>query len=357
VSRYEQRLAEDKAKIRKRILVLGRTCSAAVRASMDALLAGDRAAAYRLVLDDLPINRESRSIDAACHGFVARHLPSAAHLRFVSSVMRMNVGLERVGDYAAGICRHAVQLERAPSGRVADEMRTMVERTQAMMEDALSAFEQDDAELARETKPVAKSLQVGFDSAFNLVTNQPGIELVEGVRWLSVFNKLERVTDQAKNICEDTLFALTGETKPPKQYRILFVDARNSLLSPLAEMLARKAFPVSGRYESAGYRPADALSEELSSLAMDMGLDAGGLAPTALNTKTLSKFHVIVWLNGEPDKHLELRPFQTVLLHWDLPKLADADSGDVRKQLREISQALSNQISELMDTMLGENAG
>jgi phosphate uptake regulator/protein-tyrosine-phosphatase len=327
VSHYEQRLANDKDAIRQRIVALGRRCSDAVSASVEALLSGDHARSYRIVVDDLPINRESRSIDRACHAFVARHLPSASHLRFISAVMRMNVELERVGDYAAGIARHAVQLERPPEGKVADEMRTLVARSSEMMADALSAFEKGDAELARETKPVARAMQHSFELVF-----------------------------QAKNICEETLFELLGETKPPKRYRILFVDGRHSLIAPLAEMLARKAFPNSGQYESAGYQPADALADDLLSLAMDMGLDVGGIAPTDLKAKNLSKFHVVVWLNGNPGKHIDKMPYQTVLVAWDLPKLADAKDGDVRTQVREIANALSAEIRDLMVTMRGEDA-
>ena len=70
---------------------------------MHALLTRDRELAAEVILGDLPINREVRAIDALCHAFVARHLPSAGHLRFVSSVLRLNVELERIGDYAVTI--------------------------------------------------------------------------------------------------------------------------------------------------------------------------------------------------------------------------------------------------------------
>ena len=54
-----------------------------------ALLTLDRDLAYATVLGDKPINREIRELDRLCHAFVARHLPSAGHLRFVSSVLRL----------------------------------------------------------------------------------------------------------------------------------------------------------------------------------------------------------------------------------------------------------------------------
>ncbi|HHH31607.1 MAG TPA: hypothetical protein ENK57_25115, partial [Polyangiaceae bacterium] len=200
VSHYEQRLANDKAAIRNRIVTLGRQCAGAVERATTATLEGDRPKAYRVVLDDLPINRESRSIDKACHAFVARHLPSAAHLRFVSSVMRMNIELERVGDYAVSIARHAVQLDEPPHGHIAEEMKALGRRAKEMLDDALSAFESGDAELARETKPVAKAMQHGFDAVFEQLTTDESISRRRGAHLFAIFNKLERVADQAKNI-------------------------------------------------------------------------------------------------------------------------------------------------------------
>ena len=96
MSGYEQRLAEDKAEIRRRVVDVGARVEKAVSSAVDALLSHDRAGAYRLVLEDLPINREVRALNQRCHAFIARHIPSAGHLRFVSSVLQMNVALERI---------------------------------------------------------------------------------------------------------------------------------------------------------------------------------------------------------------------------------------------------------------------
>ncbi len=354
MSRYEQRLADDKARIRERIVALGSAVGDAVQASVDALLAGDRARSYQIILDDLPINRESRSIDKACHAFVARHLPSAGHLRFVSSVMRMNVELERVGDYAVSISRHAVQLGHAPAEVLAKDMSALARQAIEMLRAAIAAFSTQDQDLARETKPIAKAVGADYNRIYREMTDETTRSVRDIASLLAIFNKLERVTDQAKNICEETLFTLLGETKPPKRYRILFVDGRHSLVAPLAELLARKAFPQSGEFTSAGYQPADKVARELETLASELGVDAGEITPTKLDPASLSDFHVVVWLNGDPSQHIEEMPYETVLLQWDLPKLAGAEN--VSKRLREISNALSAEIRDLMVTMRGEDA-
>jgi phosphate transport system protein len=359
MSRYEERLAKDKAHIRERVVAVGEKVDLAVADAVDALLAGDEARLYRIVLGDLPVNREIRAIDKLCHAFVARHLPSAGHLRFVSSVLQMNVALERIGDYAVSIAREAVQLEKPPSDELGQAMRALSDKACAMLGQAMSAFSTKDAELARKTKPLAKGLEKSYGQIYReLTSGASGREVKDIVVLLAVFAKVERVSDQAKNICEETLFELTGETKPAKQYSVLFVDTRNTLIAPLAESLARKAFPESGVYDSAGFKIGDALAPELIELAQNRGLDLAGIEPTALDTKrdALEKYHVIVCLSPEARRHITQMPYATVLLEWTLPKLADAGDGGVSHQLELICNTLADEIRELMVIMRGEEA-
>ena len=110
MTHYEERLEEDLAHLREGVVAVGEKVQHAMEHAVRALLQGDRELAYATVLGDLPINRDVRALDRQCHVFVARHLPSSGHLRFVSSVMRLNVALERIGDYAVAISREAVQL-------------------------------------------------------------------------------------------------------------------------------------------------------------------------------------------------------------------------------------------------------
>ena len=176
---------------------------------------------------------------------------------------------------------------------------------------------------------------------------------------LMVFSRLERVSDQAKNLCEETLFALTGETKPPKRYQILFVDARDTLLGPLAVALAQKAFPNSGDYRSVGFQAGDQLAGELETLAEEYSLDLSGLAPKPLDAsrEELEKYHVIVCLTPDASKHIPEVPYATALLEWELPRLSDIANGDsLDTRLREVLKGLSAHIRDLMETMRGEEA-
>ena len=122
MTQYERRLTADL----KRIRALLRDVADRVCRSLDDVITaigrGDEDALYDTVINDLSVNRDVRLIDRLCHEFVARHLPAAGHLRFVSSVLRLIIEIERIGDYAVAIARETVQLSTEPPASVARDI-------------------------------------------------------------------------------------------------------------------------------------------------------------------------------------------------------------------------------------------
>jgi len=360
MSRYEERLTADESEIRTRVAAVGERVDRAVNEAVDALLEQDHSKCYAIVLGDLPVNREVRAIDKLCHAFVARHLPSAGHLRFVSSVLQVNIALERIGDYAVTIAREAVQLSSPPTDGIKNDLLELRTQVSSILKQAVTAFAEQRADLARSTQPQTKNVARRYGRMFRHLTREAAeLPLADAFALLMVFSRLERVSDQAKNLCEETLFALTGETKPPKRYQVLFVDARDTLLGPLAVALARKAFRASGEYRSAGFQAGAQLAPELESLADKLALDLTGLSPTPLESdrESLEEYHVIVCLSPDARRHIPEVPYSTVLLEWELPRLSDPRvAPTLEGRLREITNRLTAQIRELMVTMRGEEA-
>jgi phosphate transport system protein len=363
MSHYEERLQNDLAGIKARIEEVGDRVEEAFKNSIHAVLTSDRELAAATILGDLPINREIREIDRLCHAFVARHLPGAGHLRFVSSALRLNIELERVGDYAVAICRELNQLSQRLPDSVARDIDIIGDQAKAMLHQAMKAFNQGNAELARGTKGMAAQVGATYKKVFEdlLAEGEKGSRPVRDLfATLVIFNRIGRVGDQAKNFCEEALFVATGETKEPKIYRVLFVDETNSVLSQMAAAYARRAFPESGRYSSAGWKPAGRLDPRLVRFAEARNLDLKGAEPRKLDAiwDELEEFHVIVSLEGDVRPHIREVPFHTVLLTWDVGGvLGDVDQQRAEAMLEESHQALTVKIGDLMQTLRGEGAG
>lgn len=359
MSIYEERLSADKAEIRRRVGQVGRRVGTALSGAVQALLERDEASAASIVLGDQPVNREIRAIDKLCHAFVARHLPSAGHLRFVSSVLRMNVALERIGDYAATIARSGIQLSAPIPEPLAGELRTLASGAVAMLERAMKAFVERDASLARKTKPEGRELTKAYRATYrDLIAHGNELSLSDAFALLTVFHRVDRVSDQAKNICEETIFELTGEVKASKRFRILFVGAGDTLVAPLAVALARKAFPDSGDYASAGYDAGAELSPALAQAADEFSLDLSGLAPKPLDRgrEALERYHVIVCLGKEARAKMSEIPYGAVPLVWEVPRLSVAPNADLNASVRALSQHLSAEINDLLVTLRGDGA-
>jgi len=76
MSYLEERLEKDLDKIHDQVAEQAKQVEAAVSNAIHALQTGNKKLAFATVLNDLPINRTMRQIDANCHKFIATHLHS-----------------------------------------------------------------------------------------------------------------------------------------------------------------------------------------------------------------------------------------------------------------------------------------
>jgi phosphate transport system protein len=360
MTHYEQRLERDLQTIREHIDALATRVDAAVEKSVHALLHFERELASHVILNDYPINALRREIENLCHVFVARHLPSAGILRYVSSVLRLTVELERIGDYAVSMARETVQLEKCLPETVSKDLDMLARHSRSGLRLALESFQDGNVELARGTKKQASAARADFDQVYLDLLH----EAEEGTRpvtdifaILFAFIRIMRINDQTRNICEETLFAVTGEAKGPGRFRILFVDEKSTFRSVMAKAIARKAYPASGEYEIAGWQPAGGPDPKVLEFLDAHGHAVASITPRQLpaTPADLADYDVIVGLKGDAMPHLVAIPFRTTLIHWVVgPGTEDVELTD--ELLETTYKELTTEIRELMETLRGEQA-
>lgn len=351
-SHYEERLQRDLNWIQDLVGIVGQAITKAIDDAVTAVMNLDKDLAALTVIGDYTINRQTRELDRLCHAFVARHLPSAGHLRYVSAVLRLTIALERIGDYAATISRTAAQLSTQPPPVVARDMEMMSEHARRMLVEGLRSFQQRDVTLANSTLAAASQFTRYFDKVFaDLVKegeahSRPTNDLFA---LMATFNRLERVIHQAKNICEETLFVATGKQKGEKTFNILFVDGPNTGASVLAEHFTRKAFPQSGRYRSAGWQAGEEIDPSWLRFAQTVGIDLQKAWPTPLSTlqPQFDDYHLIIGFGGKAREQIGKVPFHTTVLIWDV---------DVAAEPEAVYRQLTPRIRELMERLRGEQA-
>ncbi|MCU7959033.1 MAG: hypothetical protein KZQ58_03345 [gamma proteobacterium symbiont of Bathyaustriella thionipta] len=358
MAHYEERLERDLKHLRAGVDALASSVVDAVKDSVHALLSGNEKLAGSVILADGPINRSMRALDAECHAFIAVHLPSAGHLRLVSAIIRINILLERIGDYAVTISRELLQLGKRPQGAIADGIQALTDESVRVLEQAIEAFKQNDEAAAKQTMKLAKQVRFSMQTVMDeLVREQDEHHITDLFALFVVVHHLVRVADQSKNLCEDTVFAISGETKAKKIYRVLFLDEDNSCLSQMAQAIARKSYSYGGQFFSAGRAPAAALHPHLEGFLEQHGIDLLGMSPRALDaiSDDIQDFHVVISLQGHARSYLSHLPFHTTLLDWDIGGLpAEQDDEQSRQRFEEIYRDLALNIQNLMLLLRGE---
>ena len=361
VSHYEQQLEKDLGEIRARVGdVVGRI-ETALGDALQAALHHDRRLANLTILADRPVNRSVRVIDRLCHELIVRHLPAAGPLRFVSAVLRLNISLERVGDYAVAICRKTIQSEAPPPPAVAQDIEILGHQTANIFHLAAKAFQENSLEQAETVRETVRQVEEVFDNAHDdlfAAARDRERPLEDLFAWSSVLQSLKRVGSQADNICRLTMFAAAGKTKEHKVFRVLFADRQNICLSQMAEGYARRTFPERGVYESAGWEPGPALEPALVRFMDRQGVDLRSAQPKLLSptTERDRHYHIIVGLEGSARPHLKEVPYRTVLLEWEVGKCPAGQEGEVDETaLEDRYRRIGYEICRLMEMLEGSD--
>ncbi len=348
MSHYEERMESDLRIIRTRVWNLGEDTERALNNAKKVLILRDRELAYETVLDDHPINRESREIDRLCYTFIARHLPGAGPLREISATARVNVTLERIGDYAVTICRESLQITTPLTPALSNYVDAIFDESIAILSDARKSFMNGNAEMAIALMTVTRRVQGKMDGVYETLFAED--DRMDGASMMAVFvifNLLKRVADQAKNICDQTVYAVRGIAKVPKIYKILFLDQPGAGLGQLATSIGTKNHSEVGIFVAATPGSSDPVSDTLLKFLGERGLPDEGLETEQLEVTKydLDEFFVIVSLNGCYEDYISRVPFHTTALNWTLPGSSDAT---------ENYRVLKEEIYQLMTQLAGE---
>src|SRR5574340_1559626 len=113
-TRLEQSLERDIGRIRQQVLEMAALAEKSLRDCVRALVDGNRQLANAVILRDQYIDEKEKGIDRLCLEFLVTQQPVGAHLRLAYSAIKINLELERVGDYAESVARQLLRLETSP---------------------------------------------------------------------------------------------------------------------------------------------------------------------------------------------------------------------------------------------------
>jgi len=203
--------------LREEILILNSMVENAIVESVEALKKRDLTAARRIYHEDNSINDKRYELENATITTIALQQPIMGRdLRLLASILEVAGELERMGDYAKGIAKITLLLGNEPPVKPLIDIPRMAELTVSMLHRAVNAFIRLDAEQARQIPAEDDEIDNLYNQVYReLVTvmfNDPStIDRANYLMWVA--HNLERLADRVTNICERTVYAVTGEMK------------------------------------------------------------------------------------------------------------------------------------------------
>ena len=195
--------------LRNQLLRMGGLVEERVHRAVQSLVARREEEARRVIATDAEVNELQMDIDDRCLRLLATQAPLAGDLRLITSAMKINADLERVGDQAVNVAENALTLISLPPLKPLIDIPRMAQVAEKMIRDALDAFVKKDAALARDVLGRDDEVDDLKDQVFReLLTYMmadPGT-IQRALALILVSRNLERIADHATNIAEDVIF-------------------------------------------------------------------------------------------------------------------------------------------------------
>ena len=360
MSHYEASLQRDLDRLSAKLTEMAGRTEQSLRDVLTALMTSDRQLAYSVILRDTFIDAMDREIDRLCLEFIIRQQPVGLHLRFAAAAIKINLELERIGDYAKSIAKHTLKLSRLVVPVTPESFRGLAERAIPLVRKAVESFGKQDVGLARALVAEAEDIDTLRSRISNELfelrkASQLPLEAYDPL--INISRRFERVADQARNIAQETIFTVTGEYAKHGRgavLRVLFIDGANAGASQMAEAIGQSLGEPRFLFSSAGLdpKPIDrGLIEFMAQRDIDL---ASAKSRSVTQVPNLEHYQVFVALTPEARTAFPPAHAKTVNLEWTLPDPAAGERLGTAAAYEETWNFLHTHITDLVQALLGE---
>jgi phosphate transport system protein len=173
----------------------------------------DERTAKQVIADDAPINQLRYSIEQDAVHLIATQQPIASDLRFIIAVLAVVSELERIGDYCVGIGKIVLLHEGRSLLKPLVDIPRMAGIVRQSLRASIDAFIMKNEHLARAIADEDDELDRLYDQIYRellaYMLRDPGT--IDRATWLLwAAHNLERMGDRVQNICERTVYEVTG---------------------------------------------------------------------------------------------------------------------------------------------------
>jgi phosphate transport system protein len=208
---YEKELQE----VKESLLYMGAMTEKSIERGVNALLDRDSDLARQVMCDDDLIDRLDVEVEEKCIRLLALRQPAARDLRFITTAIKINGHLERIGDMAANIAEKAIILNEIPQIKPYIDLPRMSDIAREMIRESLDALVNEDANLARKVKAddavMDQMNEQIFRELLTFMMEDPR-KIHASLIIMQISKNLERISDHATGIADMVIYMITGQS-------------------------------------------------------------------------------------------------------------------------------------------------
>ena len=208
---YERELQE----IKNRLIYLGALTERAIERSVRALLERDSELARQVICEDDQIDRIDVEIEEKCIRLLALRQPAARDLRFITTAIKINGHLERIGDMAGNIAEKAIILNEVPQIKPYIDLPRMAEISRGMIRGSLDALVHGNIAQARKVREEDDTIdqlnEQIFRELLTFMLEDPR-KIHASLYIMQISKSLERISDHAAGIADMVIYMVTGQS-------------------------------------------------------------------------------------------------------------------------------------------------
>jgi phosphate transport system protein len=216
----------DLETIQAQIMKMGGLVEQAILDAATSLETRDEELADKVRQGDRAIDALEEQINEEAARTIALRAPTAIDLRLILTVIKIAGNLERIGDYSKNMAKRTTVLaQMSPINGSTVALRRMAREVEKMLRDALDAYIQRDADLARDVV----NRDHDIDQMYNALFREFLTFMMEDPRNITpcmhlhfIAKNTERMGDHVTSIAEQVIYLVTGEMPEdarPKQDR------------------------------------------------------------------------------------------------------------------------------------------
>ena len=181
---------------------------------IEALVNQDLDLAEKVIENDDLVDDLQKEIEDKCIRLIATQQPLAHDLRTIFTTTKIVTDLERIADHAVDIAKIAIRLKDEKYIKQLIHIPHMADIAKEMIRLSIDAYVQADIDKAYSTCKMDDKIDDLYKEVFSellVIMTNDSTTVKQASQFLFVCKFLERIADHTTNICEWTVYLVTGE--------------------------------------------------------------------------------------------------------------------------------------------------